>query len=689
MLENAHLTTVRKPFVCYNKLEIAEATMIDRILELRKQLNQYNYEYHVLDKPTISDVEYDQLLRELNDLEKEHPEMADPNSPTQRVGGQVLDEFVKIAHKRPMLSLGNVFNYEELKDFADKIEKEVGACEYVAECKIDGLAMSIEYQNGLFRQAVTRGDGEVGEDVTNNVKTVRSLPMQIPYRQEIELRGEVFMPKKSFEMLNRQREADNEELFANCRNAAAGSIRQLDSKVAASRKLDAFWYHLPEGENYGLKTHYQSLMWFKEMGFKVNEYSVLCPNINEVWQFIEKMTTMRNDLPFDIDGVVVKVNDYEKQRQLGYTIKVPKWAIAYKFPAEEAKTKLEDIFVTVGRTGKCTPNAQLTQVFLAGTKVGFAQLHNEDMIASKDIRIGDQVIVRKAGDIIPEVVRSCPEERDGSQIPYHFPKACPVCGQPLIRFEKEAHHYCQNPDCPARVVESIAHFASRDAMNIDGLGIKKVEVFHKMGWLNSIEDIYCLEKHKEEILRAPKFGEKSYDNLVEAIEASKKNSLEKLLCGLGIRQVGEKAAKILAQRFETMDALMQAEVEELKAIKDIGEITAEAIVAFFKEPKQQEMIAFLKSCQVNMRCIIKKQIESSFSNKTVVLTGSLQYYTRQEAQQLLENMGATVTGSVSKKTDLVIFGENAGSKLSKAVQLNVATMSEEHFMEEVKAYEDS
>lgn len=663
--------------------------MTERILELRKLLNQYNYEYHVLDKPTIPDTEYDQLLKELIELEALHPEMYDENSPTLKVGGTVLDSFVKVTHKRPMLSLGNVFNYEELKDFAMKVEREVGPCEYVAECKIDGLAMSIHYENGRFKQAVTRGDGVVGEDVTNNVKTIRSLPMNIPYQKELELRGEVYMPKKSFAILNRQREIDHEELFANCRNAAAGSIRQLDSKVAASRKLDAFWYHLPDGEEYGLKTHYDSLMWFKELGFKVNQYSVLCKDIEEVWKFIEEMTEKRAELPFDIDGVVVKVNDYAKQRQLGFTIKVPKWAIAYKFPAEEVKTRLEDIFITVGRTGKCTPNARLTQVFLAGTKVGFAQLHNEDMILSKDIRINDIVVVRKAGDIIPEVVRSCPEERDGTQLPYHFPKECPVCKGRLVRLEGEAHHYCQNPDCPARVVESIAHFASRDAMNIDGLGEKKVETFHNMGWLNSIEDIFCLENHKDEILNTPKFGQKSYDNLAQAVEHSKQNSLEKLICGLGIRQVGEKAAKILAQRFKNMDALMAAEISDLEEIKDIGRITAEAIVTFFDDPKQKEMIEFLKDKGVNMTFIQDETVESYFSGKTVVLTGSLQLFDRKEATALLEKMGAHVTGSVSKKTDLVIYGENAGSKLTKAEQLNIMIMSEEHFMEEVNKHEEA
>ncbi len=661
--------------------------MSERILELRQLLNRYNYEYHVLDKPTISDLEYDQLLRELIVLESQHPEAYDPNSPTQRIGGQVLDEFIKVKHIRPMLSLGNVFNEEEVKDFAAKVEREIGPCQYVAECKIDGLAMSLHYKNGQFYQALTRGDGEVGEDVTHNIKTIKSVPMSISYKRDIELRGEVYMPKKVFEKLNKQREENGEELLANCRNAAAGTVRQLDSSIAAKRGLDGFWYHLPDGEDYGLATHYDSLMWLKELGFKVSDTTRLCDNIEEVWNFIEEITELRYKLPFDIDGVVIKVNDHEMQRTLGYTIKVPKWAVAYKFKAEEVKTRLEDIFVTVGRTGKCTPNAQLTQVFLAGTKVGFAQLHNEDMIAQKDIRIGDIVVVRKAGDIIPEVVASCPEERDGTQLVYKFPTTCPVCGEPLHRYEDEAHTYCINLDCPARVVESIAHFASRSAMNIDGLGIKKVEAFHNSGWLNSIEDIFRLDEHKEEILNTPKFGQKSYDNLIEAIESSKQNGLEKVLSGLGIRQVGEKAAKILADRYGSIDALMNATVEELQDIKDIGSITAQGIVHFFNESKHKEMIEFLKSKNVKMESEIQEKIESLFTGKTIVLTGSLQLYTRQDAESLLEKLGAKVSGSVSKKTDLVIYGDNAGSKLSKASELGVKTMSELEMMEEIKKYE--
>ncbi|MEG2750277.1 MAG: NAD-dependent DNA ligase LigA [Anaerorhabdus sp.] len=661
--------------------------MKERIEELRNLLNRYNYEYHVLDQPTVTDAEYDQYMRELTSLEKQYPEYSDPLSPTQRIGGTVLDEFTKITHKRKMMSLGNVFNEDELKAWAKRIEDEVGKVEYCAECKIDGLAMSIEYQNGLFNQAVTRGDGEVGEDVTFNVKTIKSIPMAIDYKDEIEIRGEVFMPKASFEALNEIKREKGEQEFANPRNAAAGSIRQLDSKIAASRKLDAFWYHVPDGETYGVKTHYDSLMWIKKLGFKVNENTTLFSNIDDVWKFIEKMTIERNNLPYEIDGIVVKVNDFEAQDQLGFTVKVPKWAIAYKFPAEEVVTTLEDIFITVGRTGKATPNAKLTPVRLAGSTVSAATLHNEDMINQKDVRIGDTVVVRKAGDIIPEVVRSIVEKRDGSQLPYHFPTVCPDCGMPLHRFEDEAAHYCVNSDCPARVVNSIAHFASRDAMNIDGLGEKKVEQFHKAGWLNKVNDIFKLKEYREEILEMDKFGEKSYENLVEAIEACKDNGLDKLLFGLGIRQVGSKAARILAAHFKTMDNLMNATCEELQTIDDIGGITADAIVTYFKDDSNQQLIQSLKDANVKMDYQMEERVESFFSGKTVVLTGSLQQYSRGEAQALLEKMGATVTGSVSKKTDLVVYGEEAGSKLEKAITLGVQTMTEEEFMHELEKNE--
>lgn len=658
----------------------------DRILALRRQLNQYNYEYHVLDHPTVSDAEYDQLMRELITLEQQHPELFDPNSPTQRVGGQVLEEFNKITHKRPMLSLGDVFNKEELFEFARKAEAEVGPVEYCCECKIDGLAMSLNYQGGRFQYAVTRGDGVVGEDVTHNVRTIKSIPMEIEYEGELEVRGEVYMPKASFERLNQKRRENGEEEFANPRNAAAGSIRQLDSKVAASRGLDALWYHVPQGPQLGHHQHSESLDFIHSLGFRINPLNRLCRNIEEVWQFVEDLTLMRSDLPYEIDGIVIKVNDYEKQQQLGFTAKTPKWAIAYKFPAEEAVTRLENIFVTVGRTGKITPNAQLTPVRLAGTSVGFAQLHDEDMIRDKDIRIGDYVIVHKAGDIIPEIVASVPEKRDGSQAPYVFPKVCPVCGMPLVRYPDEAHHFCINNDCPARVVESIAHFCSRDAMNIDGLGVKRVELFHSQGWLNTVEDIYNLKDHYNEILETPKMGKKSADNLLEAIENSKQNSLEKLLYGLGIRQIGEKAAKILAYRFETMQALMQATYEELEEIKDIGAITAQTVLDFFHDEANQHLIEALIGHGLNMICLKEEQVETIFTGKTVVLTGTLATMTRPEAQALLEHLGATVSGSVSKRTDFVIYGENAGSKLTKAQSLGVATMTESEFMEEVNRH---
>ncbi len=663
--------------------------MLDRIKELRRILNKYNHEYHVLDKPTIADSEYDQLLRELIELEKDYPEYVDESSPTQRVGGVVLEGFNKIEHKRAMLSLGNVFNYNELKDFATKIEKEVGAVEYVVEYKIDGLALSVHYQDGKFFQGVTRGDGVVGEDVSNNVKTIKALPLSVNYTQEIEVRGEIYMPKQSFNTLNEQRVLAGEEEFANCRNAAAGSIRQLDSSVAAARNLSLFLYYLPDAHDYGITTHYESLVWLKELGFRTNPATKLCSNIEEVWQFIEATLPLRDGLPYDIDGIVIKVNDLALQQQLGYTAKSPKWAVAYKFPAEEAITKVEDIFVTVGRTGKCTPNAKLTQVLLAGTKVAYAQLHNADMIKLKDIRINDYVVVRKAGEIIPEVVKSLPEKRSGTQIEYVFPSHCPQCHQLLHRFAEEAHYFCINPDCPARVVESIAHFASRGAMNIEGLGIKKVETMHALGWLSSIEDIYNLEQHQEAFITTAHFGQKSYDNLIRAIEESKNKGLDKFLCGLGIRQVGEKASKILAQHFLTIDALMKASKEELTLIEDIGEITAEAIVTFFSEEKNKAMIERLALKQIKMSYDKLQQKSSNFKDKTVVVTGSFESYSRKAIEALLEGFGAKVTGSVSKKTDIVIYGDNAGSKLSKAQDLLITVMNEQQFMEEVKQIEEN
>lgn len=663
-------------------LEVSQ--MNERIIELRNLINKYNHEYHVLDTPSVSDAEYDSLMRELNQLEADYPEYKDDLSPTQRIGGAILGEFNKVVHKRKMLSLGNVFNYDELKAWANKIEAEIGNVEYCAECKIDGLAMSILYQEGKFVQAVTRGDGEAGEDVTMNVKTIKSIPMEISYKKEIEIRGEVFMPKSSFIALNEARRIQGDDEFANPRNAAAGSIRQLDSKIAASRKLDAFWYYLPDGIDYGVNNHYESLEWLNSLGFKINENTTLFSNIEDVWHFIENMTLQRNELPYEIDGIVIKVNDFSAQEELGFTIKVPKWAIAYKFPAEEVETILEDIFITVGRTGKATPNAKLRPVRLAGSTVSAATLHNEDMIKMKDVRINDVVVVRKAGDIIPEVVKSLVDRRDGTQVIYNFPQICPDCGMPLHRFADEAAHYCVNSDCPARVVNSIAHFASRDAMNIDGLGEKKVEQFHKEGWLNTVADIYELKNHRDEIIQLDKFGEKSYDNLINAIEASKEKGLDKLLFGLGIRQVGSKASKVLANHFGLIGNLSQATIEELVEIDDIGEITADAIVTYFKDSSNLQLLENLKKSGLKLSYEKEVLIESIFSKKIVVLTGSLQQFSRNEAQAILEKLGAKVTGSVSQKTDYVIYGEEAGSKLQKAQALGVKTMTEEEFMEIVE-----
>ena len=658
--------------------------MKDRIEQLRKRINQYNYEYHVLDLPSVSDYEYDSLFKELLTLEEKHPEFQDENSPTKRVGGVILDRFSRVNHKRLMLSLSNAYSYEDLIDFDRKVSEEVSHYNYVVELKIDGLAMSLHYENGRFHQAVTRGDGLVGEDVSSNVRTIRSIPMEIDYLQELEVRGEVYLPQQKFLCLNEERKVNGEDLFANPRNAAAGSIRQLDSKIAAERGLDAFWYYLPEGASYGLQTHEACLEWLEKLGFKVNGKRNVCADIAEVWKFIEDIDKQRSSLPYEIDGMVLKVNQLALQSELGFTVRSPKWAIAYKFPPEEKETCVEDIFVTVGRTGRVTPNAKLTPVFLAGSTIGYATLHNEDMIQEKDIRIGDYVMVRKAGDIIPEVVRSLKEKRDKKNEVYVFPDTCPQCGNALIRYEEEANHYCINSDCPARVVESIAHFTSRDAMEIEGLGVRRVEQLHQLGYLKTIEDIYHLKDKKEDLVQLEGFGEKSYHNLMEAIEKSKENRLDKLLVGLGIRQVGNKASKILAKTYGSIDRIMQASIEELTEIKDIGGITAETIVVFFENETNREMIKRLKEIGINPQ-EEKKEVEANFfKDKKVVITGSFMEMDRIKVTELLEDLGAKVSSSVSKNTDYVIYGEKAGSKLEKANSLNIAILDEETFLEIIK-----
>ena len=655
----------------------------EKIENLRQQINRYNYEYYVNDAPTVSDYQYDMLINELKQLEQQHPEFYDINSPTNRVGGSVAEGFEKVVHTRNMLSLGNSYNKEDIIDFDRKIYNEVGQVEYVVELKIDGLAMSILYENGKFVRAVTRGDGIVGEDVTANVRTIKSIPMEIEYKGQLDVRGEVYMPRSSFRKLNAIRQENGESLFANPRNAAAGSIRQLDSKIAASRGLQAYWYHLPQAAEIGLKTHEEALNFLTEQGFRVNPQRRVCKSIDEVWQFITEMTKVRDELAYDIDGMVIKVNDLAMQKRLGYTIKYPKWAIAYKFPAEEVVTKVEDIFCTVGRTGKVTPNARFIPVTIAQTSVTYATLHNEDFIKERDIRVGDYVVVHKAGDIIPEVVKVVLERREDGLKQYSFPDKCPVCGEKLHRYLDEADYYCPNIECPARIIESIAHFASRDAMNIDGLGEKKVETFHENGLLNSVEDIYHLKEHQEELMKIDKMGLKSCDNLFKAIEDSKKNNLDKLLFGLGIRQIGAKAATILAKHFLHMDKLRQATIEQLTDIADIGPIMADNIVSFFKDEKNIELIDNLKSLSVNMSYESGEVYTSIFTNRTVVLTGSLQRLTRSEASSYLEQLQAKVSSSVSSKTDYVIYGTDPGSKYDKALKLNVTLVDEEEFLKEL------
>lgn len=654
----------------------------ERIEELRKLLNQYGHEYYVLDKPTVSDAEYDRLMQELIDLETKYPEYYSPSSPTQRVGGAVLDNFKKITHGKSMLSLGNVFSKEELFAFDKRIQESVNeTVEYVCELKIDGLAVSLVYQNGELLYGATRGDGTVGEDITHNVKTIHSVPLTIPYLGDLEVRGEIFMPKKSFEQLNKQREKDGVELFANPRNAAAGSVRQLDSRIAAKRKLDTFLYMVPDAEDYDCETHYESLQWISSLGFKTNPHTRICKSIQEVWDYIEEYTLKRSTLSYEIDGIVIKVNRLRLQDQLGFTVKVPRWAIAYKFPAEEVTTRLKDIVFTVGRTGQITPNAVLEPVRVAGSLVKRASLHNEDNVVSKDIRIGDIVIVRKAGDVIPEVVRPVVERRTGEEKPFVMTAVCPQCGHPIERAKDQAAYFCHNPNCDSKIIEKIIHFASRDAMSIDGLGDRIVEIFYNQGFVKSIEDIYHLDQYAKPIMEMDGFGQKSMDKLLAAIERSKENSLERLLFGLGIKGVGAKMADVLAAKFKTMENLKNAKYLDLISINDVGETLCDSILDYFRNPKNQALIEHLKALGLNMTYLKETSVQedSPFANKVVVVTGTLEKYTRNEIKEVLKRLGANVTGSVSKKTDYLICGRDAGSKLEKARALNIPVISEDEF----------
>jgi DNA ligase, NAD-dependent len=665
-----------------------------RYNELIKIIEKYAKAYYVDDNPIVTDEEYDSKYQELEAIEKEFPELITRNSPTQRIGGTILEGFKKITHNKQMMSLGDVFNEEELLDWNAKLCESINRKEvtYCAELKIDGLAMSLVYEDGVLQYCATRGDGMVGEDVTNNVLTIPSIPTRINLPGHVEVRGEVYMPKKSLIELNKVRAENGEPLLANARNAAAGSIRNLDSSIAKSRKLDAWWYYFTNAQDFGIKTHYEALAKLDELGFKTNKDRRLVTGEKEILAYIEDYTKKRPDLPYDIDGIVLKTNDFSLYDELGVTAKTPKWAIAYKFPPEEVITKLEDIVYTVGRTGKITPNAVLDPIHIAGSTVQRATLHNEDFIKEKGLKIGDYVVLRKAGDVIPEVVSPVLERRNGSEIPYQMITNCPECGAPLVKIENL--HYCPNEHCPSRSIETLIHFASKDAMDIEGLGEKTCEEFFAQGFIKDIKEIFLLKDHKEDLINMDGWSDKSVSNLLDSIEVSKKNSLEKLLFGLGIKEVGSKMAKELAKYYKTMNALINASKDDLLKMSDIGDVVADSIYNYFRDPKNLDLIIALKSYNVNMNYLGQSSVNEAgfFYNKTVVLTGTLTSYGRREATELLENLGAHVSGSVSKVTDYVIAGESAGSKLTKAQSLGVKVLQEEDFkkiVEEEKEHESS
>lgn len=653
-----------------------------RLLALRQKIDELSYQYYTLDKPTMSDYEYDMLYRELENIEKAHPEWVTPDSPTQRVGSKISGGFEKYTHDRPMLSLGDVFNDNELREFDRRVRSDLGgeALEYVVELKIDGLAVNLIYENGQFVRGVTRGDGVVGEDITNNVRTIRTIPLRIDSTSpHIEIRGEVYMPVASFSALNEQRRNDELEPFANPRNAAAGSLRQLDPQITAQRKLAFFAYALGGNTGITIESQEELLQDLRKFRFQVNGEYRKFTDIEDVIAFIHSWDDRRDSLPYATDGMVVKVNSFAQQARLGNTVKIPRWAIAYKFPPEQAQTKVLSISVSLGRTGVLTPAADLKPVRLAGTTVKRATLHNEDYIRDKDIRVGDTVIIQKAGEIIPEVVRSLPDKRTGSEVVFSMPHVCPACGSEVVRREGEAAWRCINPDCPAVIGEKIAHFVSRDAMNIDGLGDAIVQQLLSKELIHDVGDIYAL--NKEELVALEGFGEKSADNLLKAIEASKSVGLARVLFALGIRFVGAKAGRVLAESFGSVEALMAASADDLTAIDDIGPRIADSIVSYFSEDKNKALIEKLQGYGVDMTAEKKELISTSFDGEIVVLTGKLELFTRKEAEQAVEERGGKCTSSVTKKTTLVVVGAEPGSKYEKARQLGTPIISEAEFKE--------
>jgi DNA ligase (NAD+) len=661
---------------------------LQRILELRKLLERYNYEYHTLDKPSVSDAEYDRLMNELIALEKSNPEVEITNSPSQRVGGQVLDGFNKITHKRPMLSLANAYNEAELIAFDNRVKElaNTSEIEYVCEPKIDGLAVSLHYSKGQFVYGVTRGDGSIGEEITNNLKTIKQIPLVIDEIKDFEVRGEVYMSRKTFIALNETKKLNQEELFANARNAAAGSVRQLDSKIAASRKLGNFIYALANYEDFGFKKHSEILEFLKHQKFSITNIYRVCRDIREVISYVQEFEKKRKDLEFDTDGVVIKVNNLKLYKEIGFTAKTPRWAIAYKFPAEEAVTKLVDIIFSVGRTGKVTPNAVLDPVFVAGSKVQRATLHNEQFVIDKGIKVGDYVVIRKAGEVIPEVVKPVIEKRTGIEKDFKMAESCPICHSPLSKIKDEAAHYCLNPKCDKKNIEKIIHFASRDAMNIDGLGERIIEEFYNLGLLKDITSIYHLKDYKDQLLKLEGFGEKSVNNLLTAIEKSKSNSLEKLLFGLGIDDIGAKSSKVLAKRFLDLKTIMNLSQEEILKVKDFGDIMALSLVSYSKDSSNINTINSLLSSGVNDKFTgnVEIDINSFFYNKTIVITGTFSSFGRNELIALLEAKGASVTSSVTKNTDLVVAGIEAGSKLEKANKLGIKVIEENELLKHLK-----
>ena len=659
----------------------------NRMNELIEKINKASYEYYVNDNPTITDQEYDDYYNELLRLEEKYPELKRNDSPTLRVGGQVVDKFEKVTHETPMLSFDDIFNEDEVVSFDERIRKTCPNATYTLEPKMDGLSGSLLYKNGILVRAATRGDGLIGENITHNIKTIKSVPLKLNKDIDIEVRGEIYMSKKSFEKCNEERKQKGENLFANPRNAAAGSVRQLDSSIAARRNLDFMAYFLPNPDKYGIKTQDESLAFLKELGFKTNyKLNGIANNVSDIISYIDNLSMERESLPFEIDGVVLKVNSLDDEAKLGFTERVPRWGIAYKFPAQEVLTTLKEIKFTVGRTGKITPNAIFDPVHVAGSIVSKATLHNEDYCIEKDVRVGDVISIRKAGDVIPEVVEVKKERRKGNEQPFKMTEECPICGNKLVKNkDDEANYYCVNPHCDAKRIESLIHFASRSAMNIEGFGDEIVEDFYNLGYLKHVDDFYRLERYKEELMELEGFGEKSINNLLNSAENSKSNSLEKLLFALGIRYVGAKTGKLLALNFKNIDNLINASYEDLISIKDIGESIASSLYDYFKKEENIELIDKLKYLGLNMNYLGKDVVESDlFNGKTFVLTGTLSKYSRDEAKEKIELYGGKVTSSVTSKTDVVIVGDSPGSKYDKARNLNITIWDEEEFVKNIE-----